>query len=129
MSTKENILDNIKLKAYRVQNSAYDNQYDWKRNKIKLDCVLTYNNKSYHFNFWMGSGNKRKVNKKDVIYCLLADDVTEIDYNDFCNNFGYSKGSKEAKRIYEDCNKQTENLNRLFNETEKEILRDLLQDY
>ena len=32
MSTKENILNDIKLKAYRAQNSAYDNQYDWKRN-------------------------------------------------------------------------------------------------
>lgn len=129
MSTKENILNDIKLKAYRTQNNAYDSQYEWKKNKIKLNCALTYKNKGYRFNFWMNSENKRKVNKKDVIYCLLAEDVTGMDYNDFCDNFGYNKDSKEAIRIYKDCNKQTRILNQLFNETEKEMLRDLLQDY
>ena len=57
------------------------------------------------------------------------DDVSNMDFKEFCSEFGYDNDSIKALRTFEACKEQTKNFNRLFNEEEREILRELLEDY
>ena len=129
MITKTNILNNIKLQGTRMQNNRCDLADEWKRTATKYNCKITFKNKIYRFNFWMGSANTKAPSKKDVLYSFIMDDVTGMDFEEFCLEFGYSNDSIKALRTFEACKEQTENFYRLFNEKEREILRELLEDY
>lgn len=129
MITKTNILNNIKLQGMRMQNNKYDLADEWKRTATKYNCKITFKNKTYRFNYWMGSALTKAPSKKDVLYSFIMDDVTGMDFKNFCLEFGYDNNSKKALRTFETCKEQTENFYRLFNEEEREILRELLEDY
>ena len=129
MITKENILLNIELKTIKTFNNEHDKKDEWKRTATKYTCKLTFKNQSYTFDYWMGSAHTKAPSKKDVLYSMIMDDVTEMDFNEFCSCFGYDDDSIRALRTYEACQEQTKNFNRLFNEEEREILRELLEDY
>lgn len=129
MITKTNILNNIKLQGTRMKNNKCDLADEWKRTATKYNCKITFKNKTYRFNFWMGSAHTKAPSKKDVLYSFIMNDVTDMDFEDFCSEFGYDNNSKKALRIFKACKEQTENFYRLFNEEEREILRELLRDY
>ena len=83
----------------------------------------------------MGSGlvdeeNKpKRPTKKDILYFMILDDVGNMNFNDFCNEFGYDNDSIKALKIYEGCLKETEGYYNMFDNEEREILSELLQDY
>lgn len=129
MVTKENILDKITLETQKTRNNNNDNKDEWKRTATKYRCKVTFKNQSYVFAYWMGSAHKQPPTKKDVLYSFIMDDTEGMDFKDFCLCFGYNTDSIEALKTFKACQKQTENVNRLFNSEEKEILRELLQDY
>lgn len=129
MITKKNILSNIKLETIKTWNSEQDKKDDWKRTATKYNCKLTFKNQSYTFNYWMGAAHTKAPSKKDVLYSMIIDDVSYMDFNDFCTNFGYDNDSIRALNTFKACQTQTDNFYRLFNEEEREILRELLEDY
>lgn len=127
--TKENILLNVELETQKTWNNETDKKDDWKKSATKYACKITYLGKSYVFNYWMGSAHTKAPTVKDVLYSFLMDDVTGLTFNDFCNEFGYDNDSIKALKTYQACEEQTKNFNRLFDEEEREILRELLEDY
>ena len=127
--TKENILLNVKLETQKTWNSDTDKKDEWKKTATKYACKITYFGKSYVFNYWMGSANTKAPTKKDILYSFLMDDVMGLTFNDFCNEFGYDNDSIKALKTYQACEEQTKNFYRLFDEEEREILRELLEDY
>ena len=129
MKTKTNILNNIELETIKIWNNETDKKDEWKRTATKYVCKLTFKNQSYTFNYWMSSAHTKAPSKKDVLYSFIMDDVTGMDFEEFCSEFGYDNGSIEALKTFEACKEQTENFHRLFNEEEREILRELLEDY
>ena len=129
MITKENILNNIKLEKVKTWNSNEDCKDEWKRTATKYNCKITYQNQFCTFNYWMGSAHTKAPNKKDVLYSFIMDDVSYMDFEEFCSNFGYDTDSIKALKTFEACQKQTDNFYRLFNENEREMLRELLEDY
>ena len=128
MITKTNILNNIELKTIKTWNNETDRTDEWKRTAKKYVCKLTFKNQSYTFNYWMGSAHTKAPSKKDVLYSFITDDITGMDFK-FCSEFGYDNDSIKALRTFEACKEQTENFHRLFNKEEREILRELLEDY
>lgn len=129
MITKENILHNITLETMKTWNSDNDKKDDWKKTATKYNCKITFKNEYYVFNYWMGSAHTQPPKLKDVLYSFIMDDVSEMDFQEFCSCFGYDDDSIRALRTFEACQEQTKNVNRLFNEDEKEMLRELLEDY
>lgn len=129
MITKKNILSNIKLETIKTWNNEQDKKDDWKRTATKYTCKLTFKNQSYTFSYWMGSAHTKAPTKKDVLYSMIMDDVSYMDFNEFCSNFGYDNDSIRALNTFKACQTQTDNFYRLFNEDEREILRELLEDY
>lgn len=129
MITKENILSNIKLETIKTWNNEHDKKDEWKRTATKYNCKITFKNQSYTFSYWMGAAHTKAPNKKDVLYSFIMDDVSYMDFDEFCSNFGYDNDSIKALNTFKACQLETANFHRLFNEDEREILRELLEDY
>lgn len=133
--TKENILLNVKIYA----NSAFKTQEDmndsWKKRANKWQVKLVYFDKEYVTDYFMGSGlvdemgRPKKPTKKDILYSMIMDDINDMNFNGFCDNFGYDKDSIKALKIYEACQKQTKAYYNMFDNEEREVLQELLQNY
>ncbi len=133
--TKENILLNIKidvLKAFKTQEDMKD---EWKKGTNKWQVKLVYFDKIYVTDFYMGSGlvdeigKPKKPTKEDILFAMITDDVSDLDFNDFCNEFGYNNDSIKALKVYEACKRETKAYYNMFNREEREVLRELLEDY
>lgn len=59
----------------------------------------------------------------DVLACIAKYDPGTLD--DFCSEFGYDVDSKKAEKIYNAVKEEWLNIERLFTESEMDILRDI----
>ena len=66
----------------------------------------------------------------DVVYSLLMDaSTTDEEFEDWAGNFGYSKDSREAERIYKACRLTAAALRRAFSRDELTQLEEAFSDY
>lgn len=94
----------------------------------KFSATLTYNGKSARFTF--NDNHQNKSDKLDFLNALIIDAnsySSSVDLLDFSEN--YFENIKEAKKAYNECKKQYERYNRLFNEQEQEELQELFYNY
>lgn len=133
--SKKNFLLNIDLKVIPTFLTEKDLKDEWKRTSKKWQVKLIYFDKEYVTDFYMGcglvdeNGKPKKPSKKDVLFSIMMDDVSEMSFNDFCSEFGYDNDSIKALKIYEGCQRETEAYYDMFDSEEREILRELLEDY
>lgn len=133
--TKENILLNIQLYAQPSFKTREDMKDEWKKTANKWQVKLVYFDKVYVTDFYMGSGLVDKMDKpkeptkEDILSSMIMDDVSDLNFNDFCNEFGYDNDSIKAFKIYNNCLTETEAYYDMFDDEEREILAELLQDY
>ena len=133
--TKKNILLNIKIESHKTFKTPEDTKDEWKKRANKWQIKLVYFDKIYVTDFYMGSGlvdkmgKPKKPTKEDVLYSMIMDDVSDLDFNDFCNEFGYNNDSIKALRVYEACKRETKAYYNMFDSEEREVLRELLEDY
>lgn len=132
--TKENILLNIEfhiLPAFKTQEDMND---EWKKTAIKWQVKLVYFDKVYVTDFYMGSGlvdeigEPKKPTKKDILFAMIMDDISDLDFNDFCSEFSYNNDSIKALKVYEACKRETKAYYDMFDSEEREVLRELLED-
>ena len=74
-------------------------------------------------------GRPKKPTIKDVLYSMIIDDVNDMDFYTFCKEYGYDNDSINALKVYKACQKQTKAYYNMFDDKEREILQELLQDY
>ena len=133
--TKENILLNIEIESQKAFKTREDMNDEWKKTSNKWQVKLTYFDKEYVTDFYMGSGLVDKENKpkrptkEDILYSMIIGDVSNMNFNDFCADFGYNNDSIKALEIYKACEKETEAYYDMFDSEEREVLRELLEDY
>ena len=127
--TKDNILLNINLEVKEAFKTDEDLKDDWIKDANKYQVKISYFGKSYVTDYYMGSALTRKPSKKDVLDSMLADDVSGIDFNEFCYEFGYDNDSIKSLKTYEACQRVTKALYNMFNSDEIDMLRELLEDY
>lgn len=127
--TSVNILQNIELESKPTWKTQDELSDKWKATANKYLCKIKYFNQYYIFDFWMGAGLKRMPSIKDILYSFIMDDVHNMSFKDFCNNFGYDNDSIKALKTYKLCQKQTEAYYKMFDSEERELLQELLQDY
>lgn len=133
--TKENILLNIKIYVQPAFKTREDMNDEWKKKANKWQVELVYFDKEFITDFYMGSrlvdkrNNPKKPTKKDLLYSMIINDVSNMNFNDFCDEFGYDKDSIKALEIYKGCLKETEAYHNMFDSEEREILKELLEDY
>ena len=58
----------------------------------------------------------------NILACIKCDYYCSIDFEEFCEEFGYSSDSIKAKATWENCLKQSSKLQRMFTEDEVECL-------
>ena len=108
---------------------------EWKKGTNKWQVKLVYFDKIYVTDFYMGSGlvdemgKPKKPTKEDILFAMIMDDVSDLDFNDFCNEFGYNNDSIKALKVYEACKRETKAYYNMFDSEEREVLRELLEDY
>lgn len=129
MITVNNILLNIDLKTVRIHLNNDDLRDDWRKTATKYNCVLEFKDKKIILDYYMGAAHTSAPTKHDILYSLIMDDVSDMNFDDFCANFGYDEDSIKALRTYEACQKQTKEFYNVFNAEEREMLRELLEDY
>ena len=127
--TKDNILLNINLEVKEVFKTDEDLKDDWKKNTNKYQVKISYFGESYVTDYYMGSALTRKPSKKDVLYSMLLDDVSGIDFDAFCGEFGYNNDSIKALEAYKACQRETKAFYNMFDGDEIDMLRELLEDY
>ena len=133
--TKENILSNISVKVRKTFKTQEDFSDEWKKAANKWQVKLIYFDKEYVTNYFMGSGlvdswgRAKKPTIKDVLYSMIVDDVNDMDFYTFCTEYGYDNDSINALEIYKACQKQTKAYYNMFDDEEREVLQELLQDY
>jgi hypothetical protein len=65
-----------------------------------------------------------------VLYSLVMDsEAINGSFDNWCSNFGYDSDSIKALNTYQECCKIGKEFNKLFDRTELEALREMLQDY
>lgn len=127
--TKDNILLNISLEVKEAFKTDEDLKDDWRKNANKYQVKISYFDKFYVTDYYMGSALTRKPNKKDVLNSMLLDDVSGIDFDEFCCEFGYNSDSIKSLKTYEACQRETKALHNMFDSDEIDMLRELLEDY
>lgn len=133
--TKQNILLNIKIYVQPAFKTREDMNDEWKKKANKWQVKIVYFDKDFVTNFYMGSGlvdkmgKPKKPTKRDVLHSMIMDNVSNMNFNDFCDEFGYDNDSIKALKIYRDCQEETKAYYNMFDSEEREILRELLEDY
>lgn len=133
--TKENILLNVELYVQPAFKTQEDIKDEWKKGANKWQVKLVYFNKVYITYFYMGSGlvdeigKPKEPTKEDILFAMIIDDVSDMNFNDFCDEFGYNNDSIKALKIYKACLKETKAYYNMFDSEEREVLKELLQDY
>lgn len=65
-----------------------------------------------------------------VLYCLLLDaSSAEQNFNDWCSDLGYDNGSISAFKTYQACCDTLEKMRKIFSNSQRSELSELLQDY
>lgn len=65
-----------------------------------------------------------------VLSCLLLSmEALDTSFRNWCDDFGYDNDSIKARDLYDECQKEGEKLERVFNRDQIEQLREALQDY
>lgn len=59
----------------------------------------------------------------DILACLTKYDPGTFE--DFCDNFGYDRDSRSAKKTYKAVVKEWNNVSKLFNDSEIELLQEI----
>lgn len=133
--TKENILLNIELYVQSAFKTQEDMKDEWKKGTNKWQVKLVYFGKEFVTDFYMGSGlvdemgRPKKPTKEDILFAMIMDDVSDLDFNNFCSELGYNNDSIKALKVYEACKRETKAYYDMFNSEEREVLRELLEDY
>lgn len=127
--TKDNILLNINLEVKEAFKTDEDLKDDWRKNANKYQVKISYFNKFYVTDYYMGRALTCEPNKKDVLSSMLLDDVSYLDFDDFCYEFGYDNDSIKSLKTYEACQRETKALHNMFDSDEIDMLRELLEDY
>ena len=81
----------------------------------------------YSFNFGMSVADTRAFKDKPTSYNVLAS-ITKYDpgtFEDFCLDYGYDDDSRKAERIYKNVVKEWQEVRKLFNDEELELLREI----
>ena len=66
----------------------------------------------------------------NVLYSLLLDaQCADQNFDDFCSDLGYDPDSRKDFKIYEACCEILQKMRKIFTNTERDELAEILQDY
>ena len=74
--------------------------------------------KKCRFDFWASLANPEIRTEEEVLHafaCFVRDSIYgEMDYDEFCDEFGYNTDSRIAEKAWKACGKSNDKLRRIF---------------
>ena len=124
-----NVLEKIEFE-YEVSNDVKDL---FSKDHVKYDCEIEYNGKDFSFTYQCNPKYSQPTKENCMASLILDAESFEYlrDFEDFCNDFGYTKISeyKKAQEVYSACGKVANFLSMAFTSEEREELDELLENY
>lgn len=123
-------LKGIKMTCNQVDLTEKEYNDDWKKTTSKWKCILRYEGKQLTTPFYMGSALTGEPEKTDVMYSLINDALSgDYTFEQFAHEYGYNTDSREAERIFRQCKRTHQSLERVFGEQHIQAMAEELQDY
>jgi hypothetical protein len=85
--------------------------------KKRAPCVFMFYGSTFDY-----QQGKNTITPYDVLACLGSDYSTPTEFKQFCAEFGYDEDSRRAYKMFLACRKQSERLQKFFNEIEAQLL-------
>lgn len=104
---------------------------DWPQGSSHWIVIIDRGEVSEIFYYSMGPAHKGEPVEADIFYSLLVETVCVDGYtlDEWANTFGFDAENVKAIRMYEACQEELIQLNRLFSVQEIAELRELFEDY
>lgn len=115
--------------TFKTKFDSYGRHFeDDKERRDIYKVTLRNKNGSYTFKFGQSINNSTKNGKKpptayDVLTCL--EEYGYADFEDFCANLGYDTDSRKAEKIYKSVQREAKNIQRIFNQEQREKLAEI----
>lgn len=95
---------------------------DWQQKADKWTITLKYKGRRMTTPYFTGPLYESEPRVDDILRSLFLDAfATEVDFNDWCGEFGYDPEDKKAKKVYLSCKRSGERLKKLLGEDFEEI--------
>ncbi len=101
---------------------------------INYYCILKNPKHTFGFDYWgsiadaekirHGEGHGTKPSAYDILACLGVN-MGDVNFDEFCDNFGYDTDSITAEKTFKACKEEYRNLVLLFNQSELEKLSEI----
>lgn len=116
------IYKNLEISAVFLRSQSQAEAFDEKSrnglhsNTFKITVLNTDNSNEidflYHGSHADYKAGKKELNESDLLQafeCFLSDAIAgDMDFEDFCNEFGYDEDSRRAERIHNACQEHKE---------------------
>ena len=113
---------NLKMIINSVDYKKYFDNDTEKRHVFNI--TLKKEHKQYTFNFGQSiAQGSNEPTMYDVLTCLQKYDVGTFE--DFCGEYGYDNDSRRAEKIYKAVCKEYQGMQRLFTESELNLLSEI----
>lgn len=97
-------------------------QADWENinnwNHHRVTVTNTNNGKEIGFDFWASLAHPHLTSLYDTVnafHCFVEDAISgDMDFEEFCFEFGYDTDSRRAERTWKACKKAAEKLRRIY---------------
>lgn len=94
------------------------------RNYNNPDSLRTHNPRATgHGSSYVKNKHYRAPSAYDVLACL--DPYTPSTFREFCDEFGYNDDSISARRVFDACSEESDNLRQLYSDKELEALAEI----
>jgi hypothetical protein len=98
---------------------------DWDASASHWRCTLTYQGRRMSVQYHMGSAHKGKPDLLSVLGSLFLDASSgDVDFSDFCSEFGYDADSRKAEKTWKACASMHVRLHKLLGQD-----YDLIREY
>ena len=117
----------IRLVGYQYGNKTHDSlpADDWRRqaNPWRITLGIKGTRRTMTVDYWTGSAITTDPTAADVLYCLLSDasSAESTDFVDWAEGSGYNPDSIKARKVYDECVRQTRKLHRFLGDAFDEL--------
>lgn len=89
-----------------------------------FSCVLKRGRVRHTFDFYTGMGWAKDPTVDDVMESVRLDCQSgELDFQDFCDEFGYDSDSRSAEKIHRACVKQRKGIERVMGDALEKFMQ------
>lgn len=116
----------IRLVGYAYGNKTHDNLPfdDWRRkcNPWRITLGIKGTRRTMTVDYWTGKGIIDDPTAANVLSSMLSDaDVEQYDFPEWAYCLGYDSDSIKARKVYDECVRQTRKLHRFLGDAFDEM--------